>query len=88
MFDTDTDKSAKFKNSLLYFENFDNHFFYAVIYGLMHYKLKGQNVLLENAKETLAEEFFMKLKEIEKSTMLDHSIFGFFDRCQLINYIL
>ena len=54
----------------------------------MHYKLKGQNVFLENAKETLAEEFFMKLKEIEKSTMLDHSIFGFFDRCQLINYIL
>ena len=41
-----------------------------------------------NTKEILAEEFFMKLKEIEKSTMLDHSIFGFFDRCQLINYIL
>ena len=54
----------------------------------MHYKLKGQNFSLENARETLGEEFFMKLKEIEKSTMLDHSIFGFFDRSQLINNIL
>ena len=27
LFDTDTDKSAKFKNSLLYFANVDKHFF-------------------------------------------------------------
>ena len=54
----------------------------------MHYKLKGQNVLLENARETLGEEFFMKLKKIDKSTMLDLSVVGFFDRCQLINNIL
>ena len=55
----------------------------------MHYKLKGQNVLLENARETLGEEFLMKLKEIDKSLMLNHSFFlFFFDRCQLINDIL
>ena len=54
----------------------------------MHYKLKGQNVLLENARETLGEEFLMKLKEIDKSLMLNHSFFVFFDRCQLINDIL
>ena len=54
----------------------------------MHYKLNGQNVLLEKAKETLGNEFFIELKTIEKSTMLDHSIFGFFDQCQALNYVL
>ena len=51
----------------------------------MYCKLNGQKVLLENAEETLGSEFFIELKKIEKSTMLDHSIFGFFDRCKLIN---
>ena len=89
LFDTAADKSAKFKESLLCFADVDNHFFYAVVYGLMHYKLKGQNaLLLENARETLGQEFFMKLKKIEKSTMLDHSIFVFLDSCQLINNVL
>ena len=50
--------------------------FYAVVYGLMYCKLNGQKVLLENAKETLGSEFFNELKKTEKSTMLDHSIFG------------
>lgn len=88
LFDTDSEKSARFKNSLLCFENVENHFFYAIIYGLMHYRLKGQNVLLENVKETLGEDFFVKLKENEKIVMLDHYIFGFFDRCCLTNNVL
>ena len=62
--------------------------FYAVVYGLMYCKLNGQKVLLENAKETLGSEFFNELKKTEKSTMLDHSIFGFFYRCKLINDVL
>ena len=44
----------------------------------MYCKLNGQKVLLENAEETLGSEFFIELKKIEKSTMLDHSIFVFF----------
>ena len=51
----------------------------------MYCKLNGQKVLLENAEETLGSEFFIELKKIEKSTMLDHSIFVFFYRCKLIN---
>ena len=51
--------------------------FYAVVYGLMYCKLNGQDVLLENAKETLGNQFFIELKKIEKSTMLDHSILFF-----------
>ena len=44
----------------------------------MYCKLNGQKVLLENAEGTLGSEFFIELKKIEKSTMLDHSIFVFF----------
>ena len=43
-FDNYLDKSQIFKNSLLRFDNVDNQFFYAVIYGLLQFKLNGQNV--------------------------------------------
>ena len=43
-FDNYLDKSQIFKNSLLRFDNIDNQFFYAVIYGLLQFKLNGQNV--------------------------------------------
>ena len=44
----------------------------------MYNKLNGRNFELENADESLGNDFFIKLKEIEVSAMLDHSIFGFF----------
>ena len=54
----------------------------------MYCKLNKRKVLVKNAEETLGSEFFIELKKIEKITMLDHSIFGFFDRCKLINDVL
>ena len=54
----------------------------------MYDKLKGQNVKLENAKETLSDDFFLKLKEVESSVMLHYTLFGYFDRCRQINDIL
>ena len=54
----------------------------------MYCKLNGQKLLVKNVEETLGSEFFIELKKIEKGTMLDHSIFGFFDRCKLINDVL
>ena len=36
------DKSQIFKKSLLHFENVDNQFFYAVLYGLLHSKTKNK----------------------------------------------
>ena len=54
----------------------------------MHYKLKGQNVKLENPKETLGDDFFLKLKKVESSVMLDYTLFRYFDRCRQINEIL
>ena len=88
LFDTDQDIAMHFKNSLLCFPNVENHFFYAVIYGIMHDKLKGQNVCLENAKGTIGNDFFLKLKQVENSVMLDHSLFEFFECYQEINGIL
>ena len=77
-----------FKNTLLRFDNVDNQFFYAVLYGVLHTKLNGQNVEIESAEKFLGTDLFIELKNIEKSTMFDHSIFGFFNRCQVINQVL
>ena len=65
--------------------------FYAVIYGIMHEKLKKQTlspVFLKDAQEVLGKDLFLKLKEIEPDVMLDHTLFGFFYRCHLINEVL
>ena len=88
--DSTADKSAQFRKSLLCFFNVDNHFFYSVVYGLMYLKLKGGEHFIEikNARETLGDELFFKLKEIENFCMLDHSVFGFFDRCQKMTEVL
>ena len=65
---TDKAKTISFKNSLVCFPNVENHFIYAVIYRLMQTKLKN----------TLGDDFFLKLKQVVNSVMLDHSIFGYF----------
>ena len=70
------------------FLHVENNFFYAVIYRLSHIKLHGIDVKLENTKETLGESLFFSLKKIETLTKLDHSLFGFFERCQKINEVL
>ena len=77
-FDNYSDKSQVFKKSLLRFADVENQFFYAVLYGIMHCNLNGQSVELQFAERVLGTEFFIELKKIEKSTMLDHSIFFFF----------
>ena len=64
------------------------HFFYSIIYGLLFNKLNGKNIKLENTEKFLGIDLFTDLKKIEKKTMLDHSVFGYFDQCQLINEIL
>ena len=88
LFDSDTLKSRNFKESFLNFSNVENNFFYAVIYALMHMTLKGIDVKLENIRETFGEKLFLSLKEIETLTRLDHSLLGFFERCQKMNETL
>ena len=81
-------ESSTFKNSLLHFENVDNPFFYLVIYGLLYNKLNGENIKLEDTEKFLGTHLFTDLNEIEKKTMLNHSIFVYHDQCQFINQIL
>ena len=88
LLDTDHDRAMRFKNSLVCFSDIENHSFDVIIYGIMYDKLKGQNIKLENSKETLGDDFFLKLKEVESSVMLDYTFFGYFDRCRQINDIL
>ena len=63
-----SNKSKIFKNSLLRFPNdLDNQFFYAVIYGIMYYKINGQQIIfLEDAEKTLGTD----LKKIKKAPCL------------------
>ena len=36
----------------------------------------------------MGDNLFLKLKQVENSVMLDHSIFGYFERCSHLNEIL
>ena len=79
-------KATNFKKSLLQFENVDNPFYCSVIYGLLYNKLNEIfNIKLSDTEKLLGINLFTDLKKIEKKTMLNHSIFGYFDQCQLIN---
>ena len=44
--------------------------------------------MLEKAEETLGSKFFIELKLIEKSVMLDHSVSGLFNQSMVANKIL
>ena len=64
-------------------------FFYAIIYVIMHHRLNEKDITLENAENVLGPKFFIELKKkTEKVSMLDHWIFGFFDRCREMNNVL
>ena len=88
LFDNYSDKSQIFENSFLRFGDVENELFYAVLYGIMYCKLSGLSVELQFAERVLGSELFIELKKTKKSTVLDLSIFVFFDRCQVINEVL
>ena len=89
LFQNEKERAFNFKKSQRCFsDEIQNHFFCSVIYGIMHQKTEGKNLELKFAEEILGREFFLKLKEIEPDIMLDHTIFGFFNRCTLINELI
>ena len=88
-FQKDKGKAIDFKKNLQCFSDdfFQNHFFYSVISGIMHQK--STNVPeLELAAEVVGRDFFLKLNEIEPDTLLDHTLFGFFEQCINMNEVL
>ena len=88
------EKSAqKFKKTLSNFENTDNELFDAVLYGLMFYKQEnhqGQADVRpkkEDAQRVLGDKLNFDLLKIKSETLLDKTLFGFFERCYVINNV-
>ena len=70
----------------LRFDEVENHLFFSVIYGIMHHKnIDTENKKKEDAQKILGESFYFDLLEMEPETMLDESLFGFFQRRFSIN---
>ena len=84
------EKSAEnFKKTLLRFDGVEKHLFFPVIYRIMYHKnTDTENIKREDAQKILGESFYFDLLEIEPKTMLDKSLFGFFQRCFSINKVI
>ena len=54
----------------------------------MFQKTKNKPPNFDQIKEILGQDFYLALKEIEPDVMLDHTIFGFFERCTIMNEVL
>ena len=78
-----------FKKTLQRFINksIESHFFYSVVYGLISQKTE-KKTNFDQFKEILGHNFYLALEEIEPDVMLDHTIFGFFERCSIMNEVL
>ena len=71
-----------FKKTLLKFDEVENHLLFAVIYGIMYHKTDTENIKKEDAQEILGNDLYFDLLEIEPNTLLDKSLFSFFQRCR------
>ena len=77
-------KADEFKNTLLRFQEISaekNHLFYSVIYALAYLKNNRKPSDFNSAISIIGQDKFLKLKEIEKETMLDYTQFVFFENC-------
>ena len=83
------ERANNFRKTLQCFDNklIENHFFYSMVDGLMSEKTKNRPNF-DQFKEILGQDFYLALKEIEPDVMLDHTIFGFFERCSIMNEVL
>ena len=64
--------------------------FYSVFYGLMFHKIDNHKIKFEvqDAQKILEDDLYFDLMEIEAETMLDKTIFGFFNKCNIINQVI
>ena len=84
-------KADEFKNTLLHFQEISaekNHLFYSVVYALAYLKNNRKPSDFNSAISIIGQDKFLKLKEIEKETMLDYTQFVFFERCMILNNVL
>ena len=78
----------KFKDTLQNFKNSGNPFFDSILYGIMFKISEGKILKKDKANDVLGKNFYEELLEIKDDTQLDKTLFGFFDRCFLVNKIL
>ena len=78
----------KFKDTLQNFKNSDNPFFDSILYGIMFKRPEGKILKKDKANDVLGKNFYEELLEIKDDTQLDKTLFGFFDRCFLVNKVL
>ena len=78
----------KFQNTLKNFKNPDNPFFDSIVYDVMCHTTKGKILDKDKMKDVLGNDFYNDLIEKKNDTQLDRTIFGYFDRCFLVNKVL
>ena len=81
-----------FLKSLLKFEGVNNHIFFPVIYDLIFYRQENDGLQTKldkkDVQKVLGDELYFDFKEIESETILDKTLFGFFERWYKINKVI
>ena len=75
------------KKTLKNFNDSDNSFFDAIIYGIMFYKSEGKILKKSKIAEVLGSDFYNELLEIKDEGKLDRTIFAYFDTCFRVNKV-
>ena len=78
----------KFKDTLQNFKNSDNTFFDSILYGVMFKISEGKTLEKDKAYDVPGKIFYKELHEIKDGIQLDKILFGFCDRCFLLNKVL
>ena len=66
IFENSSNKSEAFKESLVCFGNVDNHFFYAVVYGLCTAKVMEEMFFLKMRKKLWETNYLLNQKRLKK----------------------
>lgn len=80
-----------FKESKMTLQNLEGKYFFqhSIIYDLMYKTLDGKEKPRPKiAKEIFGEKIYEELPEIKEEIKLDRSVFGFFNKCFLVNQLL
>ena len=92
-FSDDKFRAEEFKKSLLCFpaetQQEPNLFFSAVIFGIYYLNAKESPAAdLLTAIRSINPDKFSELKKIKHNIMLDYTVFGYLDKCLLLNDVL
>ena len=89
-FKEDKYRAEEFRKSLLSSETGEesNLFFSAVIFGIHYLNFNAPASDLLTAASSIKPEKLAELTKIKNDIMLEYTVFGFWEKCLLLNYIL